>query len=141
MKRRAQSIPADSVESRILTISGQKVILDSDLAAIYGVTTKALNQAVKRNSRHFPADFKFQLTEVEKQEVVAICDHLADLRFSPVLPCAFTENGAIMAANVLNSPQAVRMSVFVVRAFVQVAAQRAPALEPLHDVAGPCLAA
>jgi len=92
----------------------------SDLAAIYGVTTKRLNEQVKRNAKRFPADFIFRLTPMEKKEVVAICDHLSELKFSPVLPYAFTENGAVMAANVLNSPQAVRMSVFVVRAFIRM---------------------
>ena len=120
MKKRASIVPTDSVESRILTLRGQKVILDSDLAAIYGVTTKRLNEQVKRNAKRFPADFIFRLTPMERKEVVANCDHLFELKFSPVLPYAFTENGAVMAANVLNSPQAVRMSVFVVRAFVRM---------------------
>jgi len=120
MKKHAQIIPADSVASRILTMRSQKVIIDSDLAAIYGVTTKRLNEQVKRNKKRFPPDFVFRLTPMERKEVVANCDHLADLKFSPILPYAFTENGAVMAANVLNSPQAVRMSVFVVRAFVQM---------------------
>lgn len=96
------------IESRILTLRGLKVILDRDLAAIYGVTTKALNQAVKRNASRFPADFVFRLTSAEKAEVVTNCDHLKRLKFSPVRPRAFTEHGAPMAANVLKSPQAVR---------------------------------
>lgn len=96
------------------------MILDSDLAALYGVTTKRLNEQVKRNAKRFPADFAFRLTAKEKKEVVANCDHLSELKFSPVVPLAFTENGAVMAANVLNSEQAVRMSVFVVRAFVRM---------------------
>ena len=120
MKKRAPIVVTPSVESRILTIRGQKVILDSDLAAIYGVTTKRLNEQVKRNAKRFPDDFVFRLTPMEKKEVVANCDHLKDLKFSPVRPYAFTENGAIMVANMLNSPQAVRMSVFVVRAFIQM---------------------
>jgi hypothetical protein len=120
MKKPALAIPTDSVESRILTIRGQKVILDADLAALYGVTTKRLNEQVKRNAKRFPVDFVFRLTPLEKKEVVANCDHLFELKFSPVLPYAFTENGAVMAANVLNSPEAVRMSVFVVRAFIRM---------------------
>src|SRR2546422_4621103 len=87
-------------------IRRERVILDADLAAIYGVTTKRLNEQVKRNADRFPPDFSFQLTEPEKAEVVANCDHLARLKFSPVLPRVFTEHGAIMAANVLNSPRA-----------------------------------
>jgi ORF6N domain len=103
----------------ILTIRSQKVLLDADLAAIYGVPTKALNQAVKRNADRFPNDFLFQLTDEEKQEVVTNCDHLARLKFSKTLPYAFTEHGALMAANVLNSPEAVKMSVYVVRSFIK----------------------
>ncbi len=85
-----------------------------------GVPTKALNQAVKRNADRFPEDFMFQLTGKEKREVVTNCDHLVRLKFSKALPYAFTEHGAIMAATVLNSPEAVKMSVFVVRAFVRM---------------------
>ena len=84
------------------------------------VSTKALNQAVKRNPGRFPSDFRFKLTNAERDEVVTICDHLGRLRFSTTLPWAFTEHGAIMAASVLNSSRAVEMSVFVVRAFVRL---------------------
>jgi len=111
--------PAPPLEALILTVRQRKVILDADLATLYGVPNKALNQAVKRNSERFPSDFRFQLTEAEKTEVVTNCDHLARLKFSRTPPFAFTEHGALMAANVLNSPDAVRMSVYVVRAFVQ----------------------
>ncbi len=107
------------LESFILTIRSQKVLLDADLAAIYGVPTKRLNEQVKRNAQRFPEDFIFQLTESEKREVVAICDHLARLKFSRSLPFAFTEHGALMAANVLSSTEAVKMSVHVVRAFIK----------------------
>lgn len=108
------------IESLILTIRGRKVMIDADLADLYGVPTKALNQAIKRNADRFPEDFLFQLTKEEKTEVVTNCDHLARLKFSPKLPIAFTEHGAIMAATVLNSPPAVKMSVYVVRAFIQM---------------------
>jgi hypothetical protein len=113
------------IESLILTIRGQKVILDADLAGLYGVPTKALNQAIKRNSERFPEDFLFRLTEKERDEVVTNCDHLMRLKFSPKLPVAFTEHGATMAAMVLNSADAVAMSVFVVRAFIQMREQLA----------------
>jgi hypothetical protein len=96
------------------------VIIDADLAALYGVPTKRLNEQVRRNAGRFPEDFSFQLSPTDKAEVVANCDHLARLRFSPSLPHAFTEHGAIMAANVLNSERAVAMSVHVVRAFVRL---------------------
>jgi phage regulator Rha-like protein len=113
-------VPAERIERAILLIRGQKVMLDTDLAHLYGVTTKALNQAVKRNQDRFPADFMFRLTKQEKEEVVTNCDHLQKLKFSPVLPYAFTEHGAIMLASVLNSRRAIEVSVFVVRAFVRL---------------------
>ena len=108
------------IEHQILLIRGQKVLIDADLAALYGVPTKALNQAVKRNAARFPVDFMFQLTEIEKSEVVTNCDHLAKLKFSKALPYAFTEYGAVAIANVLASPQAVEMGIYVVRAFVRL---------------------
>ena len=108
------------IESRILEVRGQKVMIDADLAEIYGVQTKALNQAVRRNLERFPRDFMFQLTKSEKEEVVTNCDHLGKLKYSSVLPFVFTEHGAIMAASVLNSPRAVEVSVQVVRAFVRL---------------------
>lgn len=111
--------PLHAVDTLILNLRGQKVMLDADLATIYGVPTKALNQAVKRNAERFPEDFLFQLDSEEKAEVVTNCDHLSRLKFSKSLPYAFTEHGALMAANVLNSPDAVRMSVHVVRAFIK----------------------
>ncbi len=101
-------------------LRGRNVMLDADIAAIYGVATKVLNQAVKRNIRRFPRDFRFQLTKAERDEVVTNCDHLRRLRFSSARPWAFTEHGAIMAATILNSARAVEMSVFVVRAFIRL---------------------
>jgi hypothetical protein len=108
------------IESRILVLRGHRVMIDIDLADLYGVPTKRLNEQVKRNRGRFPPDFIFQLTAQEKSEVVANCDHLARLRFSKTLPTAFTEHGAIQAANVLGSSQAVEMGIYVVRAFVQL---------------------
>jgi len=110
-----------AIEGMILILRGQKVILDSDLARIYGVPTKALNQAVKRNASRFPEDFAFQLTNQElkhvRSQIVTGSQKHRDPRYKPY---AFTEHGAIMAANILNSRQAVKMSVFVVRAFVRL---------------------
>jgi hypothetical protein len=132
----------ENISRRILTVRGNSVILDSDLAALYRVTTRALNQAVKRNAGRFPEDFAFRLTTKEKEEVVTKCDHLTRLKFSPVLPYAYTEHGTIMAASVLNSQRAVETSVFVVRAFVRMRetmashrdlAQRLTALEKTYD--------
>jgi hypothetical protein len=113
-------VKVGKIKQSILLIRGEKIIIDADLAEAYGVTTKALNQAVRRNADRFPSDFMFRLTKKEKQEVVTNCDHLNNLKFSPVNPHAFTEHGAIMAASVLNSPKAIEVSVFVVRAFVQL---------------------
>lgn len=110
----------ERIEQSILVIRGQRVMLDSDLAKLYGVSTKALNQAVKRNTDRFPKDFMFRLTQQEKSEVVTNCDHLSKLKFSPTMPFAFTEHGAIMVANVLNSVRAVEVSIYVVRAFVKL---------------------
>lgn len=110
----------EQIESRIFVIRAQKVMLDADLAELYGVETKVLNQAVKRNSERFPEDFMFQLTNDEKIEVVTNCDHLAKLKYSPTLPYAFTEHGALMLGNVLKSVRAVEVSLMVVRAFVHL---------------------
>jgi hypothetical protein len=119
-RKKQYLVLAESVEPLILTLRSERVMLDADLARVYGVSTKRLNEQVKRNADRFPSDFVFRLTQKEKDEVVANCDHLKALKFSKTLPYAFTEHGAIMAANVLNSPQAVQMSVFVVRAFVKM---------------------
>lgn len=120
MTERGKVIHVELLLPRILVIRGQRVILDSDLAALYGVTTRRLNEQLRRNRERFPADFAFQLTKMEKMEVVANCDHLEKIKYSQWLPYAFTEHGAIMAANVVNSSRAIEMSVFVVRAFVQM---------------------
>jgi len=110
----------ERISSRILTIRGHRVMVDADLAALYGVTTKRLNEQVKRNRRRFPPPFVFQLTPVEKNEVVAKCDHLSRLRFAPGRPNVFTEHGALMASAVLNTPRAVQISVYVIEAFVHM---------------------
>ena len=110
----------DKIESLIRTIRGQKVILDSDLAHIFGVPTFRFNEAVKRNRARFPDDFLFQLTSEEYSNLISQIAISSSHGGRRKLPYAFTENGAIMSANVLNSPEAVRMSVFVVRAFVQM---------------------
>ncbi len=111
---------SESITERILVIRGQRVLLDADLAVLYGVSTKALNQALKRNKGRFPTDFAFRINTLEKTKVVTICDHLTKIKFSKTQPVAFTDYGAIMAATVLNSPRAVEMSVYVVRAFVKL---------------------
>ncbi|MGD1018323.1 MAG: ORF6N domain-containing protein [Verrucomicrobiia bacterium] len=123
---------ADHVDRLIYEIRGQKVMLDADLAGIYGVPTRTLNQAVKRNRKKFPPDFVFRLTAEELEDIRSQTVTTSDRsqivigsqkhRDPRYLPHAFTEHGAIMAATVLNSPQAVLMSVFVVRAFVRMRA-------------------
>lgn len=112
--------PVEFIASRIIVIRGQKAMIANDLAELYGVTTKRLNEQVKRNINRFPKDFMFQLSEEEKQEVVANCDHLNKIKYSKTLPYAFTEHGAIQAANVLNSDLAAEISIYVVRAFVHL---------------------
>jgi len=113
-------LPVEQIASRIVSVRGRRVVLDSDLAALYGVETRVLNQAVRRNSRRFPADLAFRLTPAEREEVITNCDHLKHLKYSAARPLAFTEHGALMAASVLNSRRAVEVGLYVVRAFVQM---------------------
>ena len=88
-------VPIERIEGAILVLRGERVMLDADLAAIYGVTTRRLKEQVRRNQDRFPKGFMFELTSQERDEVVANCDHLSRLRFSPSLPYAFTEHGAV----------------------------------------------
>ncbi|MBU6429021.1 MAG: ORF6N domain-containing protein [Cyanobacteria bacterium REEB65] len=113
-------LPVEAIAARILELRGQRVMLDADLAALFGVETRALNQAIRRNLARFPEDFVFRLTEEEKHEVITKCDHLANLKFSPSLPYAFSEHGAVMASMVLKTPVADAASVAIVRAFVRM---------------------
>jgi len=121
MPRTNVIVPAGRIESRILLIRGQKVMLDSDLAELYGVTTKRLNEQLKRNRARFPADFVFQLTAEEaaslRSQIATSKPGRGGRRYRPY---AFTEHGAIMAASVLNSRRAIEVSVYVVRAFVKL---------------------
>ena len=123
MNTKRKTLVTTNLEPRIVTIRGLKVILDFDLAKIYGVATKRLNEQVKRNRDRFPEDFMFQLTKEEAEAWVSLRSQFATLKkgqHSKYLPYAFTEHGAIMAATVLNSPKAIEMSVFVVRAFIKM---------------------
>lgn len=106
--------------SKILLIRNQKVMIDRDLAELFGVTTKRLNEQVKRNINRFPNNFMFQLTEIEKQQVVANCDHLKNLKFSSSLPYVFTEHGTMMLGNVLNSDRAIEFSIRIVETFIKM---------------------
>jgi hypothetical protein len=126
------------VNELIVECRGQKVILDSDLAALYGVPTKVFNQAVKRNAERFPSDFVFELTLEEAEAVRRSRSQNVTLKRGQNLkyrPKAFTEHGAIMAATILNSAEAVRMSVYVVRAFVQMREQITANREILNRLA------
>jgi hypothetical protein len=122
MEGQISLVPMERIERTIILVRGEKVMLDSDLAEIYGVETRVLNQAVKRNASRFPEDFMFQLTASEvfnlnrSQTVIGSQKH-RDPRFPPY---AFTEHGALMLANVLNSERATQTSVMVVRAFVRL---------------------
>ena len=120
VKKSAEVVLVDQVEARILLLRGERVMLDADLAELYGTSTKAFNQAVKRNQGRFPNDFMFQLTaeEAESMRSQFVTASKRNVRF---LPHAFTEHGAIMAASALNTPRAMEVSVYVVRAFVRQA--------------------
>jgi hypothetical protein len=132
MDKKQTLAPVERIEQSIYLIRCQKVILDSDLAKLYGVSTKRLNEQVRRNEDRFPEDFVFKLSVQEDNDLrsqIATSNDQANRKQHPIkktrggrryLPYVFTEHGAIMAANVINSPRAVQMSVFVVRAFVRM---------------------
>jgi hypothetical protein len=113
-------LPGAGIETKIFLIRGLRVMIDRDLAELYQVPTKALNQAVKRNRERFPEGFMFELTQKETQEVVTNCDHLSSLRFSHAPPLAFTEYGVAMLSSVLRSRRAVRINVEIVQAFIRL---------------------
>ncbi len=133
MTEKSEIYDAQTIEPMIFTVRGKKVILDVELARIYGVQTKVFNQAVKRNKQKFPTDFMFQLTVEEYEDLrsqFAISSRASNRsqfvagsqkhRNPRYLPYAFTEHGAVMAANILRSERAIQMSVFVVRAFIRM---------------------
>jgi phage regulator Rha-like protein len=113
-------VTEEFIMSKILLIRDQKVMIDSDLAKLYGVTTKRLNEQVKRNIKRFPTNFMFQLTNIEKEQVVANCDHLEKLKFSSTLPYVFTEHGTMMLGNILTSDKAIEFSIRIVEAFIKM---------------------
>lgn len=118
-----QFVPLNAIDNHIHIIRGQKVILDRDLAELYGVPTRRLNEQVKRNLKRFPEDFMFQLSRKEVETWLHSRSQIATLKRGQnikYLPYAFTEHGALMAANVLNSERAVTMSIYVIRAFVRL---------------------
>lgn len=113
-------LPPEIIENRIFLIRGKRVMIDHDLATLYSVPTKALNQAVKRNIKRFPEDFMFQLEKTEKNELVTICDRFANWKHSSTCPYAFTENGVAMLSSVLNSETAVLVNIQIMRAFTRL---------------------
>ncbi len=117
VKGRSQS-PVENIETMIIEVRGQQVMLDRDLARLYGVKTSRLNEQVKRNIARFPQSFRFQLTESERDEVVAKCDNLRSLKFNPSLPYVFTEQGIAQLSTVLHSQTAIQVSVRIMEAFV-----------------------
>ena len=119
MNQETEIIPAGNIAGLIHSVREMRVILDADLARIYGVETRALNQAVKRNRERFPDDFIFDLTREEILGISQTVTSLQKIRFSKQVR-AFTEHGALMAANLLNTPRAVAMSVYVIRAFIRI---------------------
>ncbi|HUE49191.1 MAG TPA: ORF6N domain-containing protein [Steroidobacteraceae bacterium] len=121
MTKSITPVRGERIIRAILVLRGQRVILDRDLAAIYGVSTGRLNEAVKRNAERFPEDFMFRLSRAEHAGLISqIAISKPGRGGRRKLPWAFTEHGAIQAANVLNSPRAIAMGVYVVRAFVQL---------------------
>ncbi len=114
------SIVPEIIERRIFFIRGQKAMVDRDLAELYEVTTKALNQAVKRNKNRFPREFMFRLTFKEKKELVTNCDRFASLKYSTSLPCVFTEHGVAMLSSVLNSERAIQVNIAIVKTFIRL---------------------
>jgi hypothetical protein len=110
-------LPYIDVEKKIITIRGQKVILDSDVAELYGVETMRINEAVKNNPQKFPKGYIFQLNKKEKKEVIENFDN-PKLKFSPALPTAFTEKGLYMLATILKSPKAAETTIAIVETFV-----------------------
>ena len=114
----SNEITAKTIEAKILTIRNQQVMIDRDLAELYGTETKVLNQAVKRNIERFPEDFMFALDKSEKDELVTNCDRFETMKHSSVMPYAFTEQGVAMLSSVLKSPTAVEVNIQIMRAFV-----------------------
>ncbi len=113
-------IPQEVIQQRIFLIRGRKVMIDRDLAELYGVETKYLNRQVKRNIKRFPKEFVFQLEEKEKSELVTICHRFETMKHSSALPYAFTEHGVAMLASVLNSERAIKASIHIIQTFVKL---------------------
>lgn len=123
MRKETNLVPLETIERKIYLIRGVKVMLDSDLASLYGVTTKRLNEQVKRNIKRFPPDFMFQLKENESKKLLSLRSQFATLKpgqHRKYLPYVFTEHGVTMLASILNSEKAVQISIYIVRAFIKL---------------------
>ena len=114
------AIPTELITSRIFVVRGNKIMLDRDLALLYGVTTRRLNEQVKRNMKRFPGDFMFQLSKSERAKLVANCDRFKTMKHSSAMPYAFTEQGVAMLSGILNSDRAISVNIQIMRAFTQL---------------------
>lgn len=117
---KSEIVSLETIEQKIFLIRGQKVMLDRDIAGLYGVKTKRLNEQVKRNGTRFPEDFMFQLTKWEKEELVANCDRFEALKHSTINPYAFTEQGVAMLSSVLKSDRAIQVNIQIMRVFTRL---------------------
>ena len=120
MKLESGLVPIELIQSKIIVLRGERAMIDRDLAVLYGVSTKALNQAATRNRKRFPPDFMFRLLSQEKEEPVTNCDRFHTLKHSTVMPRAFTEQGVAMLSSALNSDRAIEVNIAIMRAFVQL---------------------
>ncbi len=116
----SNTVAIEIITEKIFEIRGQKVMVDVDLANLYGVPTKRLNEAVKRNIQRFPPDLMFQLEKKEWIELVANCDRFANMKHSSALPHVFTETGVAMLSSVLNSETAIQINLQIIRAFIRL---------------------
>ncbi|MBN1871228.1 MAG: ORF6N domain-containing protein [Candidatus Omnitrophica bacterium] len=113
-------VPHEVIENKIFMIRGHKVMIDRDLAELYGVETKYLNRQVRVNKDRFPAEFMFRLTSEEKNELVQICHRLETMKHSSSMPYVFTEHGVTMLSSVLNSKRAIKINILIIRTFVKL---------------------
>jgi len=113
-------VPIELIQNRIIVLRDEKVMIDRDIAELYGVSTKALNQAVTRNMKRFPPDFMFRVTRTEKEQLVTNCDRFGPLKHSSAMPRAFTEQGIAMLSSILNVDRAIDVNIAIMRAFVQL---------------------
>jgi len=120
MKTTKSIVSINAIEQMIFLIRNKKVMIDRDLAKLYGVSTKRLNEQVKRNKKRFPSDFMFRLSKTEKDELVANCDRFKTLKHSSINPRVFTEQGVSMLSSVLNSEKAIEVNIQIMRTFVKI---------------------